>query len=277
MQSAKIAGSSFLTSWCAPTKITKGFAPSIDHDVFTTGNKDGVALGTPYYKNISLIIEILVKGSTLSEVATNRDNLIKLFRLPTNRSLKTKELIIVTDAGKTKKLDVVTTSITSSDEAERKGYCYVTIGLQGKTPYWKGDNKEKTIYISSGGGFSLPFGVPVDLSVGTGAQSVEFVNSGNTEMKPTIRVYGDMSSFGLVNDTLGLTLSCSESLGVGDYIDLDFENETAVKNGITNVLSSISGDWWSLQPGSNQLRISTVSTSQVAHADVTYFDAYMGL
>jgi hypothetical protein len=52
------------------------------------------------------------------------------------------------------------------------------------------------------------------------------------------------------------TLSTEISLGVGETLSLDSENRTAVKNGSTNVLSSVSGDFIELEPGTANIEYS---------------------
>ena len=277
MQSATVNGSSITNDYYFPTKMTKGFMPSIKQSSFSIGNRDGVALGTPFYENLQLVMEILVKADSITDLPIRRDNLIKLFKLNRDRTQKTRTLRIIDNAGRAKSLDFVTKTVASEALPDRKDWCKVTVGLDGALEYYKGDSKEKSVFISSGGGFSIPFALPFDMSIGAVDQSIELVNNGNTESHPTVRVYGDMTSFNIVNSTTGEVLSCTESLGIGDYIDFDFYSETAVKNGVTNVLDKITGDWFSLLPGSNIISLATVSTSDVAHAEFTYFDAYLNL
>lgn len=280
MQSATIDGVSITNDFYWPTKLGKGFMPEIEQSTYTLGNRDGVALSTPYYRNLSIIMEILVRGTSMSDLVVKRNNLIKLFRLNANRSNKTRTLRIVDNAGYAKSINFITQSVSSDDLPERKNYAVVTVGLQGDKEYYSSDSKSNTVYISTGGGFSIPFGLPFDMSVGAINKFVELTNSGNTESYPTMRVYGDMAGFNIVNSDTGQTFTCTETLGVNDYIDFDFYRRTAVKNSITNVLNTItsdSADWIYLSPGANKINLSSVTTSDVARGEITYHDAYLNL
>jgi len=52
------------------------------------------------------------------------------------------------------------------------------------------------------------------------------------------------------------TLAATLSLGIGETLELDAENRTATKNGATNVLTSVSGDFIELEPGTANLQYS---------------------
>lgn len=279
MQSAKIDGSSFTTSHVFPVRRSGGFAPRIEHNFFSTGNIDGIALGTPRYREISFTMDILVKGDSISDFVQRRDDLIKLFRLPVNRSTKYRELEIIDDAGRTKKLNVVTQAMESEETPNMKDHGIVTVGFVGDLDYWRGIDKTVSVYIAEGGGMAVPTPIPMSMANNSDATSYELVNEGNTESYPTVRVHGDMNGFSLLNESTGETLTCNNNLLAGEYIDFDFKAQTATKGSAkTNVLNNVTAaNWWALQPGSNIVSISTTSTSSVARADFTYQDAHLGL
>lgn len=261
-----------------PTRLEGVAMPSIAHKSYNLGSRDGVALGTPYYVNLKLRLDIIVKGSSPADYITKRDYLLGLLRFGWDRSTsQTKQLKIVDANDGVRIANVMVADVKGDLTPDRKSWGYFTILLETDREYLQGLDQELTIHLDKGKGWGLPFGIPFAIDQDTGSEVREVINEGNTESYPTIRVYGDLNGFTLHNATLNLSLTSSEVLGTSDYIDLDFYNRTAVKNGITNVLNTISGTWWPLQTGSNELKLISSSTSNVAKAVITYHNAYLGL
>ena len=106
-------------------------------------------------------------------------------------------------------------------------------------------------------------------------------NTGNAPIFPEIRVHGNVSvAIVIENNTLGRTVSTSAlSLGSAEYMDIDMENETLVKNDSSNLYSYInSDDFWWLAKGNNTINISaTEGGSGDKKVTVSYRISYLGI
>ena len=273
-----INGVDISTGGYHPISLTGGASAGITHKSYPLGSRHGVALGTPRYRSLLLKYTTLIIGTSVADYITKRNNFLKLFRLARDSSsVQTKQFKIVDGNNKVKIADVVISDVSGDLNSENKHYGEITVIMETDREYLRGDDKSASVYLSKVGGFAIPFGIPFDMSAGTGAQLVELVNEGNTDSYPVVRVTGDMDGFTLNNSTTGESLTCSENLGVNDYIDIDFYNRSVMLNGLSNKLSTISGDWWTLIPGSNVMKLISATSSTVANAAFTYQNAYIGL
>lgn len=279
LNDVKLSGVSILNSQRHITGIKGLGSPEVDVQSFSRGGRSGVALSSPFYRGHVFTVEFVIIGTSFTDYVTQRDQFLGMMRLQVDKDAEQKKTLefILADSS-VRKADVIVGYPKGDLDAEEKVHGKFTVPFYSEREYLRGNNKTSTVYIFNGGGFAIPFAIPLDVSVTTGAQEQTLSNDGNTDSYPTVRVYGDMSSFDLVNVTTGKTLSCSEALATsGDYIDFDFYNRTAVKNGTTNILNNVSGDWFWLQPGDNVIKLVTASTSADARAELTYQNAYLGI
>lgn len=264
-----------------PVKKISGLGGAgVDTASYSRGGRPGVALATPVYRGFIFTIDYYIIGTSFSNYISKRDQLLRIFRLradPSNSQVRTLQFNL--PDGSQRKIDVIVGQIDADHITDQTTWGIATIPFQSEREYLRGPDKVATVKIYDGGGFAVPFDVPLDMSNATGESNQgTLTNNGNADGYPTVRVYGTLPSFDLVNETTGKTLSCSEALASdSDYIDFDFYNQTALKNGSDNVLDTISGDWWWLQPGDNVVKLSTAGTDPDAEAVFTYQDAYQGV
>lgn len=117
-----------------------------------------------------------------------------------------------------------------------------------------------------GGGFALPTALPINMS---GGQSNTLIvnNAGSAYVTPTlVRIYGPGTDFTLTNIDSALSLVYTGTLTSNEYVEFDFKNHTAKLNGISNVYGNVSGDWFQLAPGNNNIAFVVASGSD----DTTY-------
>lgn len=279
LSDVKLGGVTLLNAKRHITGIKGLGAPEVDVQSFARGGRSGVALSTPFYRGHVFTIEFLIVGSSFEDYVNQRDDFMGMMRLQIDKTAEQKKTLEITLAdGSVRKADVIIGVPKGDLSAEEKIHGKFTVPFYTEREYLRGNDKNATVYIFNGGGFAIPWGIPLDVSTTTGAQEQTLTNGGNTDSYPVVRVYGDMTSFDLVNETTGKTLSCSEALATSsDYIDFDFYHRTAVKNGTTNVLNNVSGEWFWLQPGDNVIKLVTASTSADARAEITYQDAHLGI
>lgn len=133
------------------------------------------------------------------------------------------------------------------------------------------------------GGTSIPFTlIPVSLDATPPTESEItniIINDGNEVTDPIFRITGPGTDFTIQNITSGKTLLLTDTLIADDVVEIDVKNRTVILNGTDNLYPSISGDFWSLEPGENEMRffIESGSTNMVSKLEVIYRHAYSGI
>jgi hypothetical protein len=134
-----------------------------------------------------------------------------------------------------------------------------------------------TIGLASGGGGKVPPDtMPTGLTADTGGK-ISALNNGNAYSHPTARITGVVTNPVLRNNTTGEEISFILSLASGEYIDIDFLEQTVTDNTGRNRLDVASGDFFSLKPGVNEIKFSASSTDTSTQASIAFHDAYLNL
>lgn len=129
-------------------------------------------------------------------------------------------------------------------------------------------------------GTAIPTPIPLSLALVTsGEQEDILTNDGNEVSDPIITLFGPGTDYTVRNDTTGEEFEINETLDtVDDYIEVDIKNRTVVKNGVDNMYSSFSGDWWSIHPGDNEIKLIVNADYDInTKVNVQYRDAYGGI
>jgi phage-related protein len=103
------------------------------------------------------------------------------------------------------------------------------------------------------------------------------VNAGNGIYYPTARINGPVLNPALRNNTLGKDLRFTIELAAGDYLDIDFKRKTVVDKTGLNRYSIKSGDWWHLQPGTNEIRFLADAYDASAFVNFYWRDSWLGI
>lgn len=117
---------------------------------------------------------------------------------------------------------------------------------------------------SSSGGLSLPLSLP--LSVGGAATSgvLTVVNEGNIASPVMLTVSGPCPPFEITRRGSGETLRFPDSLAAGRTVVIDGDRRRALLDG--TVLTLLTGSWFDLEPGVNEIAFSAASYNPSARA-----------
>lgn len=257
--------------------VTDGASAPIDVSTYPRGGRSGVSLGIPFYRGMVISMEWFLKGNTYSELLSARDRLARMFRLQMDKTQsQTKRLTFVMVDGSSRECDAIFAPFNGSLSPKDTASAYIQVTALSQKEILHSTLEETTnVYVNNLGGFSVPFAIPFTMANNPSQLTAVINNAGNAEYYPTIRVHAPLDTFTISNATTGKSFSFDDSLTSSDYVDLDFYNRTAIKNGTTNVLADVSGTWWWLDPGSNTITLSTVSGN--GYAVVTHRSAYRGI
>ncbi len=257
-------------------KKLKGFDyPQVRLNVKDMGNYHGARFGSAYYGARSMSIEGEIIASTPEEYETKRRALGQAFTILNGLQ----QVIFTTRAGLIVKSDcIVNSRLEMPYEAGNMQRGEFRVELIAPFPFFLNATSTTTqVSIFEGSGGVVPSGIPFDFSGGS-AGNVDINNLGNVEAYPIIKLYGIMNDPVIKNNTSGLQLSIDYELATeADYIELNTFLRTAKLGNGTNVFDKVSGDWWTLRTGINNIVLTASSYGAGAKAIITYEYHYLGV
>ena len=248
--------------------------PSLRVDMKDRGHYHGASLGSKFYGRRGLTIDGEIVGTSVEDYEEKRRLLAETFDIMKGLQM----LYIRTHSGLAVQMEVILgNAVEMPYEKGKMVRGKFQLNLIGEKPFFEGITEHETVVsIYEGGGFGVPFAVP--LAVDTGDDTSEILpNVGNGFVFPTITVYGAGENPTLRNDSTDQTLSISRVLNAGDYVVLDTYNRTAMLNGSTNITHQVSGDWLYLRAGNNDVRFSVSTPDEDARAVFNWRDTYLGI
>lgn len=272
-----IDGTKITSSQFIPISIKDSSTAQIGLSSYERGGRSGVALSSPLYRNFVISIDFMIIGASNADLITQRDTFIGYWKLKIDKNQDQKYVVgFEMSNGITKEIPAVVTRVSSDISPKNLSHSIVSVILRTELEYFTSSvTNTKNIYIYNGGGMPVPMPVPMDMSNPFNSNDLTVTNNGNAEYYPSIKVNGSFSGFILKNKTLNKSLNYSGTLSSSDYLSIDMYNRVALLNGTTNALANISGDWWWLQPGNNEILL--ITTNGDGNIDITYKDAYRGL
>lgn len=135
-----------------------------------------------------------------------------------------------------------------------------------------------TLPIIGLGGLLLPLVFPIDLS-GSVAGGDPATNSGDAATFPLLRVYGPITQPILENLTTGEAIVFSGTIATGEYVEVNTATRD-VTFGVAGgsayfLLDRAQTSFWSMPPGTTQMRLRCSAFSDDARLVVTYSNAYL--
>lgn len=238
------------------------------------GHYDGSVLDDYSYAERVLSIEGEILCDSVSDYETKRQALIKAFTISSGLqtlTITTRNSVVLTSSVMVRR---------AVDMPHKKGeliWGSFRIELVAPFPFFEGTAQTEDISPIVGGGFTLPFALPLSMAVGgTGATTI--TNDGNGTCFPTLTLTGPLSTIGIQNATKSQNMSIAYTLNTStDQIIIDTYNRTALYNGATNILQYISGDWITLGSGDNQIKLFASTSGATASLEVAYKDTYLGI
>lgn len=140
--------------------------------------------------------------------------------------------------------------------------------------------KSSIIYVFNAGGFAVPFGVPFDMN-NNSASITTLNNAGNLYAIPKIIVTAPLQNPTITNETTGEVMSITYTLTSSQYLEIDCDLHTVLYYSApgaspTNVRDKVSGDFITLAPGDNIIKL-TVATFDSGNIQITWRDSYSGV
>lgn len=213
-----------------------------------------------------ITLEILLHADTEADYFNKREALLSA-TLPDNGE---GELTITLDG-----VQYLLNAVPQSTEINWPQGNYAPVQVQfvcyDPTIYSSTLYEEADIIIRSGGGLTFPLVFPLTF-VTTNSGTATATNGGNVYVWPVITLSGLMTNPLVRNLTTDEYLQLTYTSGVNDEIVIDMANRTIVLNGVTSLITELAdgSDFWNLQPGDNEINISTGSSSDTGTLTLTW-------
>lgn len=125
------------------------------------------------------------------------------------------------------------------------------------------------------GGYTYPVVYPVVYAAGTGPTTV--TNNGSVEIFPVLTLTGVMTNPVMANLTADELVAINPIVTApGDVVVIDMRARTATLNG-SNIFAKVSGDWWSLATGGNDISLTTSDGGDTVSAAVSWRNGRLGI
>ena len=247
---------------------------TIDLATYNRGGRDGIVLGNRFYRQLSFTVEFVIQATNSVDLLEQRNRYLGQLYPHTKRTVE-----FFLDDGSVRSCQALVTKVSADTPPEQAGkWCQITVQFIADKWYLEGAEHNQEIAMQDFGGMSVPMGVPMDMSIcGISDNNNQIVNLGNTESLPKFHITGPLTSFDILNQTNGQQMTVTTALNTNEYIDLDCFDHTAIKNSVSNIRGSVSGNWITLVPGVNAIIFSANSPQTEYRAEIIYFDAYLGI
>jgi hypothetical protein len=113
-----------------------------------------------------------------------------------------------------------------------------------------------SLVAGGGGGLAFPFTFDIDFTWDSSGGTATIVNPADLDTYPVVKIYGPITQPEIRNSTNGLRFALTNTIALGDYVEVDMRNQTVTLNGSTPLLGSMDvlvSEWWPLEPGSNSV------------------------
>lgn len=107
---------------------------------------------------------------------------------------------------------------------------------------------------------------------------IHVINNGWGESPPIVRVWGPGINPSIINNTTGQAINLVYTLNAEEYLELDFFARTITLGGTASryyAMQYETSEWWYLQPGSNEIRLTYASFETGAKMQLFYRDAWV--
>jgi len=271
-------------NYIAVTNVGGLSSPEIIHREDRVIGQHGIV---DYYSFIGrriISLEGGIVGKTESEMLDKLEEFTKAFSLPvipTNDRDGYHDLVISKSGESPKKISAKVNSLPRIDKdlhIHRMRRFFVELRCEDPRILSITEhhvNLEKATNISS-----LPSILPMMLGYGDWGGEESIINAGNFGAFPRYRINGPCHNPQIQNVSYpDIVQKFETTLEVGEYIDVDVQAGTAIKNDGSNMLAYETDDskWITLFSGSNVIRFTTSEEDIGCSLDLYWNDTYMSL
>lgn len=156
----------------------------------------------------------------------------------------------------------------------RGGWARINLSLEAADPrrYSSIETNASTGLPQTSGGLSLPITLPLTIGATVSSGRLTVTNEGNFGTRPTFTVWGPCPAFSITHIGTGRRLASAEAVPDGRALVLDADRKVALLDG--TALRVVTGSWFDLEPGVNEIGFSAAAYDPAARLDVTFRSAW---
>lgn len=220
-------------------------------------------------------------GSSFSDLASQREEFEKILGSVIASGGKT--LKISKSNGVGVQIEIKRTAVTGDITAEDGNGSAMMVECEAEYPFLMSQTLQSVdAHIFKGGGMRIPMSIPLNMSRG-GSNTTVLSNNGTIYAYPVFTFSGPLENPTLFNVTTQKTLNISYKLNsVTDRIVVDTFLRTVLlytgdaRTGV-NLRGSVSGDFWTLQAGDNEVRLGNAAYNALGKCNISFRDHYLGI
>ena len=269
-----------------------GFSlPDKDHLVARGPQQHGATYVDTFFRPRQCSLTIMIAGCDAEDFQARHVELVRVFNPLDDGVLR----IIAEDQSRYTLTCRPVTAIALNRHNARIGEALVQLIADDPFFYTAAETTQFT--SEAWPGLQIPFQVGVHFygfgwesytQISSGGNWAEFNvdNGGHLAAWPVIVINGPCNNPDLINvggdpkDEGGETLTVSETIAAGDTLTVDMSNRTAIitsgGGAETNVLGSVSGTWWDIERGFNNIRI-TSEELDIFNGTLTFSERFLAV
>lgn len=235
----------------------------------------GLFIGKAYYKNKVLGISIQVGGASYEQLFERRKALYEVLQV--GGDTDTTKVIATLVSGIEIDITGVVKSLSNNLSTSNLLSTPVAFTIETDKWYFTGSQEYEVRFgITQGGGFAIPFSIPLNMSAGAGNYT-EITNGGSIYAFPEITLHGPLTNPIIRNRSNSLELSIEDTLLAGEWIKIFTETRIVYDNNNVNFRSKMSGDFIRLDVGANQLELSSDNSAEAGYCLFNFKYPYISL
>ena len=237
----------------------------------------GQVVSPPTFLSYRIMMEWVIVGSSFSNLVTERDTFIKLI----GSIIKSGGAVLkVSRANSTNlQIEVKSGKVTGELKAGDGTASKLLVELEAEYPFFQSQTqKSNNAYIFQGGGMAIPMSIPMSMGNG-GNNELVITNDGTYEAYPIFTFSGSLNFPTLYNLTTNKIINLNVNLATAsDTVVIDTYNRTVLLNpGGTNGRHLVSGDFWTVEIGSNVIHLGNGSYNPTGKCSISFRDHYLNI
>ena len=245
---------------------------------FNRSGQNGQTISTNFFGGRLITWEQVIIGEDNSDYLSNRLLLLKAlsFERDSNGKAIKKTVEFTLDDGTA----YTATYVARQPKLPHKNVNFARgfVILECEKEGLEKSESDTSIYLSTGGGFDIPFSISFDISATTGGSAI-VQNNGDIDSYPTITLHGALVNPTISNQTTGKSLHLTGlSTSGSDVVTIDMRARTIkLDNQNYFAYKTSASDFWTLEPGSNTILFTDTTFNSGTHATVSFASNYSGV
>lgn len=271
-----LGGQSLISQQWNLQAFRNGSFPATVYTKSKRGGYQGSKLVTPTFASYQFVADWQIVGTDFADLCLQRDLFLGI--LATVHSDGAQTLVITNSDGSMRQISIKAIQVTGDIDTDSANSAFVEVTFEAEYPFLQSyDLKTEDILIFNGGGFAIPFGVPLDMSAGASTEAI-LTNAGNYQAYPIFTFVGPLTNPTIENLTTGKSLSLTYTLSADtDKIIIDTYLRTVIIEPSGNVgRQYVSGDFWTVDKGDNEIQL-TAGVGESGKCTVSFRDTFLNI